>query len=132
MAIQATKFTPEVLLSAPRRSPVTGLNTDGTLGLYSVSTYSFETHSKKSELRVLDVRTGSSKLLSNDLKDSEPTWLGWKNEVVWLRGGEKGVTDLLSGDVDDLEAEYDLPSPAVTCTHNFQTKDYCHIQWPSF
>jgi len=96
MTIRANKFTPEVLLSAPRRSAATP-NCDGTLALFTVSTYSFQTHSKSAEIRILDIKTGQSTLLSNDLNASEPTWLD-NCSVVWLQGGERGVTKLLLGD----------------------------------
>ena len=105
MTVRANKFTPEVLLSAPRRSAANQINVDGTLALYSTSTYSFQSHSKTSELRILDIRTGASTLLSDDLNASEPTWLGWNNEVVWLKGGEKGTTHLILGNADKPDAE---------------------------
>lgn len=96
MTIRANKFTPEVLLSAPRRSAAAP-NRDGTLALFTVSTYCFESHSKSAEIRILNIKTGQSSLLSNDLNASEPTWLD-KCCVVWLQGGEKGTTKLLLGD----------------------------------
>lgn len=52
MTIKATKFNPEVLLSAPRRSPGKP-NSDGTKVLYSISTYSFSKHERKQEIRLL-------------------------------------------------------------------------------
>jgi len=96
MTIRANKFTPEVLLSAPRRSAATP-NNDGTLALFTVSTYSFQSHSKSVEIRILDIKTGQSTLLSNDLNASEPTWLDTCC-MVWLQGGDKGATKLLLGD----------------------------------
>jgi hypothetical protein len=102
MTIRAKKFTPEVLLSAPRRSSAIP-NADGTLALFTVSTYSFHTHSRSSEIRVLHIKTGRSKLLSDDVTASEPVWLGEKNLVLWLKGGEKGTTSLVLADAEDLE-----------------------------
>jgi hypothetical protein len=107
--VNAPAFTPEAMLSAPRRSAATP-NAEGKLALFTVSTYSFQSHSKTSEIKVLDIATGKSSTLSNDLNDSEPTWLGWKNEVVWLRGGEKGTTKLMLGDADDLQKKYEGPN----------------------
>jgi hypothetical protein len=97
MTIRAKKFTPEVLLAAPRRSSAIP-NADGSLALFTVSTYSFQTHSKSSEIRVLDIKTGQTKLLSGDLNASEPTWLGEKNFVLWLKRAEKGTTSLVLAD----------------------------------
>jgi len=102
MTIRANKFTPKVLLSAPRRSAAIP-NADGTLALFTLSTYSFSTHSKSAEIRVLDIKTGQSKLLSDDLNASEPTWVGEKNLVLWLKGGEKGTTSLVLADAENLE-----------------------------
>lgn len=100
MTIRANKFTPEVLLSAPRRSAATP-NNDGTLALYTVSTYSFHTHSKSAELKVLDIKTGQSTLLSDDSNASDPQWLEG-TIAIWLQGGAKGVTNLLLMDVSKL------------------------------
>lgn len=102
MTVGAKKFTPEVLLSAPRRSAATP-NAAGTLALFSVSTYSFQSHSKTSEIRVLDLKTGQSELLSDGLTASEPTWLGDHNLVLWLKGGEKGTTGLVVADAEHLD-----------------------------
>lgn len=67
-------FTPKILLSAPRRSA--GIpNPSGTWVLYTVSTYSFDTHSKTQELRVLEVRTGESYELAKDDDISDLNWL---------------------------------------------------------
>jgi hypothetical protein len=71
--------------------------------LFTLSTYSFSTHSKSAEIRVLDIKTGQSKLLSGDLNASEPTWAGEKNLVLWLKGGEKGTTSLVLADAENLE-----------------------------
>ena len=126
MTVRANKFTPEVsttqkassvaitdshifqvLLSAPRRSAAIP-NPDGTLALFSVSTYSFESHSKTSEIRVLDIKTGQTKTLTKDLNASDPAWLGKGNLLLWLKGGEKGTTSLVVADVDNLENTYEF------------------------
>ncbi|KAB8302910.1 hypothetical protein EYC80_006233 [Monilinia laxa] len=100
--VNSSTFTPEVLISAPRRSAATP-NADGTLALYTVSTYSFQTNSKSAKINVLNIGTRESSTLSDDLSDSEPAWLGWGNEVVWLRSGENGATHLVLADAKDLE-----------------------------
>lgn len=100
--VNSSTFTPEVLISAPRRSAATP-NADGKLALYTVSTYSFQSHSKTAKINVLNIGTGESSTLSDNANDSEPVWLGWKNEVIWLRAGEKGVTHLVLADADDLQ-----------------------------
>jgi hypothetical protein len=105
MTIRAKKFTPEVLLSAPRRSSAIP-NQEGTLALFTVSTYSFSSHSKSSEIRLLDIKTGQTNLVTSDAQASEPTWLGEKNLLLWLKGGEKGTTSLLFTDGDNLELKW--------------------------
>lgn len=104
MTIRANKFTPEVLLSAPRRSPATP-NSSGTLALFAVSTYSFQTHEKTAELRILDIETGQSKVVVNDTRAKDAVWLGDGNRIIWLQGGDQGITKLLSTDVGLADAE---------------------------
>jgi len=111
MVVRANKFTPEVLLSAPRRSAATP-NPAGTLALFTVSTYSFQSHSKTAEIRVLNIKNGQSKVLSDDANASEPTWLDEKNLVLWLKGGEKGTTSLVLADAENLENKYVFPEPS--------------------
>lgn len=104
MTVRANKFTPEVMLSAPRRSAATP-NSAGTYALFTVTTYSFDSHTRTSEIRILNIETGQSKVLSNDLGASEPTWVGLKNLVLWLKGGEKGTTQLVLADTDNLDSK---------------------------
>lgn len=89
-----------VLLSAPRRSPAVP-NADGTLALYTLSTYSFDSHKKTSEIRVLELDNGQSTLITNDEKASEPNWLGDGNQIIWLKEGENGSTQLIQGNTDN-------------------------------
>ncbi|KAL8835263.1 MAG: hypothetical protein Q9176_007023 [Flavoplaca citrina] len=95
----APKFTPEILLSAPRRSPAKP-NPSGKLAVYTVSTYSFESHQKTSEIKVIDIASGLSSLITNEKTASEPNWLGASAELLWLREGEKGSTELVVGNVE--------------------------------
>ena len=103
MTIRAIKFTPEVLLSAPRRSA--GIpNPDGSKVLYSVSTYSFADHAKKSEIRVLDVETQQTTLITDDKSGSDPNWLG--DSILLLTSGDDGVTSVKVGKVNDFANRY--------------------------
>jgi hypothetical protein len=115
MTVRSKKLTAEVLLSAPRRSAAIP-NPAGTLALFTVSTYSFESHEKTSEIRVLDIATGNSKLLSSDSKAREPIWLLENDLVLWLKGGEKGTTDLVIGDAANPENTYGFPDCISSCT----------------
>lgn len=109
MTIRANMFTPKVLLSAPRRTPGVP-NADGTSVLYTTSTYSFDTHSKTSELRVLDIKSKESKLLTDAAGISEPVWLAEETSLfACLKGGDKGSTHVLIGEAThgaDWESTY--------------------------
>ncbi|KAM0286965.1 hypothetical protein ACHAQH_000649 [Verticillium albo-atrum] len=95
MTIQASKFTPEVLLSAPRRSSAVP-NPSGNKALYTVSSYSFQKHNKTSQIRVIDVHSGHSTLLYEDSSYSEPTWISDK-DILFFKSGDKGSTSLMLG-----------------------------------
>ncbi|KAF1959314.1 dipeptidyl-peptidase-like protein V precursor [Byssothecium circinans] len=100
MVVRAKKFTPEALLSAPRRSE--GLpNSDASKVLYSVSTYSFEEHAKNLEVRLLDVKSQESSLVTDKKESSEPQWLD-DETVLLLHGDEGGVTHVKVGPVNDF------------------------------
>ncbi|EOD50464.1 hypothetical protein GTA08_BOTSDO02686 [Neofusicoccum parvum] len=100
MTIKAAKFTPEVLLSAPRRSAGVP-NPDGSKVLYTVSTYSFADQSSTAEVRVLDVASGESTLVTDNGDASEPTWLDG-DDIILLVPGANGTTDVLVGPYDDF------------------------------
>ncbi|KAK4629223.1 Dipeptidyl-peptidase 5 [Fulvia fulva] len=92
MVQKAMKFTPKVLLSAPRRSA--GIpNPSGTKALYTLSTYSFETHKKTIELRVLDVDSGESHELAKNDEISDLNWLN-EDEFACLQAEKDGSTSL--------------------------------------
>ncbi|KAF2281175.1 dipeptidyl-peptidase-like protein V precursor [Westerdykella ornata] len=113
MTIKAKKFTPKVLLGAPRRSA--GLpNHDGTKVLYSVSTYSFADHEKHNEIRVLDVKKQESIVVTDDKTAREPKWLRKDGDVVMLMGGEEGKTNVVIGKAEDWSKSYTagiIPGP---------------------
>jgi len=55
---------------------------------------------------VLNISTGLSTLITNDEKASEPNWLGDGNELLWLKEGEKGATELIIGSADEAGKSY--------------------------
>lgn len=104
MTIRAAKFTPKVLLSAPRRSE--GIpNSSASKVLYSVSTYSFEEHEKKSEIRILDVASQQTSLVTDDKSAGEPSWID-DDTILLLKSGDDGVTTVLVGKADSFEDRY--------------------------
>jgi hypothetical protein len=103
MTIRAAKFTPEVLLSAPRRSE--GIpNSDASKVLYSVSTYNFADHAKKAEIRILDVASQQTSLVIDDKTASEPSWLD-DDTIVLLKSGDDGITSVVVGKADKFDNE---------------------------
>lgn len=97
MTIRATHFDPKVLLSAPRRSAGVP-NASGDYVLFTVSSYSFESHSKTNEFRLLDTKTNESILLSGEGVDAV-NWLD-DDSFVWLQSGKEGSTDLWHGSAE--------------------------------
>ena len=83
------------------------------MALYTVSTYSFESHSKTSEIRAIDISNGQSTLVTNDEQASDPHWLGGGNEILWLKSGGKDAkggnntdTEIIIGNVDEIGKSY--------------------------
>lgn len=87
----AHEFTPEVLIEAPRRGPAVP-NHDGTKALYTTSTHTIGGDTLK-EVKILDISTGASQLLTDDSRAHDFTWLS-VDSVAYLESGEKGVTQL--------------------------------------
>ena len=99
------------MLGAPRRSAAVP-NRAGSHALYSVSTYSFESHKKTTELRLFDLETKQSTLITNDEGVSEPHWL--EDEILYLKSGSDGATQLVVADVDYVREPYTaaiIPGP---------------------
>lgn len=67
-------------------------------GPTQVSSYSFETHSKSSQIRVLKPSDGSSQLVSEDASVYEPVWIG-ENEIAFLSPADRGCTALMAQNV---------------------------------
>ena len=97
MVIRGMKFTPEVLLSAPRRS-AGAPNPSGTKVLYSQSSYDFSTHSKTVVVHLLDVATGESQTIAEDDNLSDFNWLNDKT-FVCLQAAKDGTTKVCVLDV---------------------------------
>lgn len=101
MTVRATKFTPEVLLTAPRRS-AGAPNEDASKVLFTIKNYSFADHKWNGQIRVLDVESQESKTIVDNSKASEPKWIG--DSIVYLAPGEEGATKVEIAD-PNLDAE---------------------------
>ncbi|KAI1369279.1 prolyl oligopeptidase [Xylaria arbuscula] len=92
------KFTPEILVSAPRRGPAVP-NENGTLALYTESTHQVGGKTRKN-IYVLNIATGVSSCVLHDDQAYDPTWLGdGTNTIIYLKDGGMGITLMLSIDV---------------------------------
>ncbi len=80
-------------------------NAAGTLALYTVSTYSFESHSETVEIKIFDLQTGESTLFTNDTSIEEPSWLGSNDLIVALKSHDDGTRELIIGDGEDVKKE---------------------------
>lgn len=60
-----------------------------------MSAYSFQSHSKTSQIRVLNLADGSSCLLSDDHAASDPVWLG-DDDVAFIKASTNGCTTIVS------------------------------------
>ncbi|KAF3762873.1 hypothetical protein M406DRAFT_93208 [Cryphonectria parasitica EP155] len=96
----STRFTPEVLIEAPRRGPAVA-NPDGTKALFTCSTHTIGGETVK-EIKVLDIHTGSSQLLTASNKAHDAAWLD-TSSVAYLQSAEKGSTELRVAKLQDNE-----------------------------
>ena len=104
MTIKAKKFTPDVLISAPRRSAAVP-HKDASFLLYTVSSYSFEKQKETNKLRLRDEKTGTDIALDQSGLANNAVWLDPENpndrggDILFLKAregkDEKGVTDLI-------------------------------------
>lgn len=45
-------------------------------------------------------------MVTNEEKTSEPNWLGYGNELLWLKSGEKSVTHVIIGSAHEAGKSY--------------------------
>ncbi|RDW75809.1 hypothetical protein BP5796_06630 [Coleophoma crateriformis] len=91
------KLTPELLITAPRRSPAVP-SPDGKYALYTVSTYSLESHTECKEVRIVDLGTDTTTLFSDNDAILAPQWLS-SDKLLWLKKAEGGKTEIWIGTV---------------------------------
>ncbi|RPB00833.1 hypothetical protein L873DRAFT_744933 [Choiromyces venosus 120613-1] len=78
------KFTPEDLLSAPRRG-VAVPNKSGTLAVFHLSSYSFDTHNSSSSWNLLNLDNGDTTVLFSDSTVQEIVWLD-DESLLYING----------------------------------------------
>ncbi|MCJ1248114.1 hypothetical protein MMC30_005329 [Trapelia coarctata] len=121
MTISRNKFTPEVLITAPRRSPGAPSQT-GSHALYTVSKYSLESHSETKEIRVLCLATGQDTLFSDDQRNKDPNWL-IDTQVLWLREADGASTELWIGTAGEVDKNAYLAGSIPAQISNVKTKE---------
>jgi hypothetical protein len=100
MTIKAAKFTPEVMLAAPRRGHGVP-NSDGSRVLFSVNSYSFADHRNYGEIRQLRTETNESNLVTDVETAGEPHWIDYEYALL-LVAGKDGTSHIVIGDPDDF------------------------------
>ena len=55
---------------------------------------------------MLDINSGQSRLITSEEKTRSPNWIGTGNEILWLKSGEKNVTEVKIGDADRVGQSY--------------------------
>lgn len=68
--------------------------------IFQSSTYLFETHTKTEQIRLLDIKTRETSVISENPSYKEPTWIG-DREILLLdvSASEEDVTSLLHWDL---------------------------------
>ncbi|KAG0633016.1 Alpha/Beta hydrolase protein [Tuber brumale] len=83
------KFTPEDLLSAPRRGEAVP-NRSGSLATFHLSSYSFDTHSSSSSWNLLNLGNGDTTILFSDPTVQEVVWLD-DESLLYINGTNSDI-----------------------------------------
>lgn len=74
--------------------------------MYTQTAYSFDSHFKANEIRVLDIATGQSTLITNDQGASNPQWLDNGDQIVYLKSKANSNTGFIIADARDADKSY--------------------------
>jgi len=66
--------------------------------LYTVSTYSLDSHTETNEIKIIELETEAITLFSDDPLNVSPQWLV-DNQIVWLRKPEGKKTEIWIGTI---------------------------------
>ncbi|KIW87773.1 uncharacterized protein Z519_11747 [Cladophialophora bantiana CBS 173.52] len=110
-------ITPEQMLAAPRRGELVP-NPSGQLGVFSATSYSWETHEAETVWQLMNLTTGETSLLYNGSDISEIVWVGQTDtSILYINGTneeDNGGISLYAGDVNAIDEAYlvaSLPAP---------------------
>ncbi|KAK2592115.1 hypothetical protein QQS21_010186 [Conoideocrella luteorostrata] len=102
--VQIVKLTPETLVTAPRRGAAVP-NADGTLALFTESTHKIG-KGTVAEIRVLNIQTNTSLELTDEDGVHDVQWMpGTRDEIVYLKSGDRGVTQAIVASGHDVKRE---------------------------
>jgi hypothetical protein len=101
--MKGNMFTPELLISTPRRGPAVP-NSDGSLALFFQSTHTIGGKTTKRYF-LLNIETGSIDQLIIDDRVTNAVWLGHDNHtVLFLSREENGITLIKTVDASQPSA----------------------------
>lgn len=90
-----------LLIESPRRSQAIP-NYSGTHALFTVSSFSIDTETETTELRVIDLKSREVRLFSDDKSIQEPQWF-LDTAIFWLKYADGDITEVWMGDVLSID-----------------------------
>ena len=99
-----------MLITAPRRSAAVP-SPNGSYALYTISTYSLDSHLETKEIRAVELKTGVTSLITDDENNEDPIWFS-STEILWLRQANGSITQVWIGTIGQVENAY-APLPYV-------------------
>ncbi|RAO74261.1 uncharacterized protein BHQ10_010273 [Talaromyces amestolkiae] len=106
MTVTHHTLSPEALLEAPEIDhPVP--DATGRLAVYVQKFYSFQSHSMRKEICVLDLQNlPRSWPITENISANSPQWLGSSGKLIWLESLRNGHTNLVICDARLVDNEY--------------------------
>ena len=119
--VQLQKLTPGTLLAAPRRGAAIP-NRNGQLALHTVSTHQWGDKTI-GEVRVMDLQTCQSSVISSDDKVHDSLWLpGADDDIVYIKSADKGISLVYIASATDLQKEHYLAAEINAPVANLKLK----------
>ncbi|KAF2482491.1 Alpha/Beta hydrolase protein [Neohortaea acidophila] len=113
------KFTAASFFEAPTISPATA-NPSGTYALYQETSYSFQSHSKRMIIKLLNLATKEQTDILEGADAAPAVWLS-DNDFVWLSTRKTGNTQLFVANIDTPK-DVQLAGTIVGTAHGLKVK----------
>lgn len=105
--VQVENLTAKTVLEAPNYSPPVP-NANGTQGLFTVSTYDFESGKPTQQLRVFDLAGRGVATIASGENVHDAQWIpGTHDEILYLQSDDKGKTQVKVARTGDLPGDHD-------------------------